>query len=319
MRRVRSLAAVLSLAGALGALSCSPGAPLPEVKVHSSVSPVATQALVTLAVNRRLARVVLVEDPAEADLAWFGDPAQALRQSRLLVPGSAPDAAGVAKRWKDPARRFFPVGARARVFLVGPRAVLPVQPRHLRDLADPRLAGLQALASPERGEGPATCAALAVLSSDEAALALARAIVAQRPQVSPDGAGVQALVASGKAAFGLAGSEQAAAGAVSVSALEVVYPDQAGFGTLVFPTAAAVLQRGVENPAVHALADWLAGSDAEQLLVARTPGLMPLRADVPLPPGVKSARDLRSPEIDWDRLGEADRRLTPHLGRLAVP
>ncbi len=316
---MRSLAAAFGLLGALGALSCSPAAPLPEVKVHASVSPVASQALVTLSVNRRLARVVLVDDPALADLAWFGDPVQALRHSRLLVPGSAPDGSGVERRWKDPARRFFPVGARARVFLVDPRAVLPLQPRHLRDLADPRLAGLQALASPDRGEGPATFAALAVLSSDEAALTLARAIAAQRPQLAQDGAGVQALVSSGKAAFGLAGSEQAAAGAVSVAAIEVVYPDQAGFGTLVFPTAAAVLQRGVANPAVHALADWLAGSDAEQLLVARTPGLMPLRVEVPLPPGVKSARELRSPAIDWDRLAEADKRLTPHLGLFRNP
>jgi iron(III) transport system substrate-binding protein len=316
---VRSLAAALCLACATGAVSCSAGAPLPEVKVHVSVSPVAARALVTLAVNRRLARVVLVEDPAEADLAWFGDPVQALRRSPLLVPGSAPDAPGVAGRWKDPARRFFPVGARALVLLVDPRVTLPVQPRRLRDLADPRLAGLQAIAEPDRGEGPATFAALAVLSSDEAALGLLRAIAAQHPRVAQDGPGVQSLVSSGKAAFGLAGSEQAAAGAVSVAALEVVYPDQAGFGTLVFPTAAAVLRRGVENPAVHALADWLAGSDAEQLLVARTPGLMPLRVDVPLPPGVRSARDLRSPSIDWERLAEADKRLTPHLGLFRQP
>lgn len=316
---MRSRAAAIALLCALGALSCSPAAPLPEVKVHASVSPVASQALVTLAVNRRLARVVLVDDPSLADLAWFGDPVQALRHPGLLVPGSAPDGAGVERRWKDPARRFFPVGARARILLIDPRAVLPLQPRHLRDLADPRLAGHQALASPDRGEGPATFAALAVLSSDEAALRLARAIAAQRPHVARDGAGVQALVASGRAAFGLAGSEQAAAGAASVSALEVVYPDQGGFGTLVFPTAAAILQRGVANPAVHALADWLAGSDAEQLLVARTPGLMPLRVDVPLPPGVKSARDLRSPEIEWERLAAAEKRLTPHLGLLTAP
>jgi len=121
------------------------------------------------------------------------------------------------------------------------------------------------------------------------------------------------------AAVGLAGSEQAAAGAASVSALEVVYPDQAGFGTLVFPTAAAVLRNGVENPAVHRLAEWVAGSDAEQLLVARTPGLMPLRVDVPLPPGVRSARDLRSPALDWERLAEADERLTPQLGLIREP
>jgi iron(III) transport system substrate-binding protein len=301
------------------ALGCSPGAPLPEVMVHASVSPLAAQALVTLAVNRRVARVVLVDDPALADLAWFGDPVQALRHASLLVPGSAPDGRGVSARWKDPAGRFFPVGAHARVLLVNPRIELPVSPRHLRDLADPRLAGLQAVVPFGLGDGPATLAALAILSSDDAALRLAAAIDSQRPQLAPDGRGVQALVASGKAGFGLAGSEEGAASVASAAALEVVHPDQDGFGTLLFPTAGAILKKGASRPAVLALADWLSGADAEQLLVARVPGLMPLRGDVPLPPGVKSARGLRSPELDWNRLAEADRRLATHLGRWPTP
>lgn len=310
---------LVPLLAAAAALSCKAGAPLPEVKVHASVSPLAAQALVTLATNRRVARVTLVDDPRDAELAWFGDPVQALRQQALLVPGSAPDAGGVAARWKDPAGRFFPVGARARVFLVNPRATLPVEPRRLRDLADPRLAGLQAVVPPAQGEEPATWAALALLASDEAALQLAEAVGGQRPVVAADAAAVQALVASGKAAFGLAGTEQAAAGAASAAALQVVYPDQGGFGTIVFPTAAAILQRGAARAEVHALAEWLSGADAEQLVVARVPGIMPLRVDVPLPPGVRSARDLKSPILDWDALAATDGRLTPQLGRIRYP
>jgi iron(III) transport system substrate-binding protein len=316
---VRRLAVALAAVVAFLAAGCSADAPLPEVKVHASVSPLAAQALVTLAVNRRVARVVLVPDPAGADLAWFADPVQALRSEPLLVPGSAPDARGVERRWKDPRGRFFPVGAHANVFLVNPRSSLPFPPAHLRDLADPRLAGLQAMVPLGRGDGPATVAALAVLSSEEAALRLAAAIGAQRPQLAPDGSAVRSLVASGKAAFGLAGSEDGAAGAVSSAALEVVFPDRGGLGTLVFPTAAAILTQGVAKPAARALADWLSGPDAEQLLVARAPGLMPLRADVPLPPSVKSARDLRSPALDWDALAEMDRRLETHLGRWPAP
>jgi iron(III) transport system substrate-binding protein len=312
-------ARLLAALAALAALGCQAGAPLPEVKVHASVSPLAAQALVTLATNRRVARVVLVEDPAQAELAWFGDPVLALRQQALLVPGSAPDARGVAPRWKDARARFFPVGARAKILLVSPRATLPVQPRHLRDLADPRLAGMQALVAPGESGDAVTWAALATLASDESVLDLVRAIAAQRPVLAADPAQVQGLVASGKAAFGLAGTEQAAAGAVSAAALEVVYPDQSGFGTLVLPTAGAILQRGAARPEVHALAEWLAGADAEQLLVARVPGIMPLRAEVPLPPGVKSALNLRSPPLDWEALAERDRRLTPQLGRILHP
>jgi iron(III) transport system substrate-binding protein len=316
---VRHLAAALAAVVTALAAGCSADAPLPEVKVHASVSPLAAQALVTLAVNRRVARVVLVPDPAGADLAWFADPVQALRNAPLLVPGSAPDARGVDRRWKDPRGRFFPVGAHACVLLVNPRSALPLAPAHLRDLADPRVAGLQAMVPLGRGEGPAIIAALAVLSSEEAALRLAAAIGAQHPQLAPDGGTVRSLVASGKAAFGLAGSEDGVAGALSSAALEIVYPDRAGFGTFVFPTAAALLAQGVANPAARALADWLSGADAEQLLVARAPGLMPLRADVPLPPSVNSARDIRSPALEWDSLAEMDRRLTTHLGRWPAP
>ncbi|HQR30023.1 MAG TPA: iron ABC transporter substrate-binding protein, partial [Anaeromyxobacteraceae bacterium] len=144
-------------------------------------------------------------------------------------------------------------------------------------------------------------------------------ILRQRAQVAPDDAGVQALVASGQAAFGLAGSEQGAAGAASAAGLEVVYPDQGGFGTLVFPTAAAITQRGLPAAAVHSLAGWMSGADAEQLLAARVPGLLPLRKDVPLPVGVRSAADLRSPQMDWNRLAEVDKTLTPQVGRIVKP
>jgi iron(III) transport system substrate-binding protein len=316
---VRCHAALLAVLAGSVLGGCSADAPLPEVKVHASVSPLAARALATLAVNRRIARVVFVADPAGADLAWFSDPVEALRHAPLLVDGSAPDERGVAPRWKDPRRRFFPVGAHARVFLVDPRNSLPLPPRHLRDLADPRLAGRQALVPLGRGEGPATLAALAQLSSEEAALRLAAGIAQQQPRLAPDDASVRALVASGQAAFGLSGSEDAAAGAMSAAALEVVYPDQDGFGTLLFPTSAAVLASGAAKPAALALADWLSGADAEQLLVARAPGLMPLRVDVPLPPGVRSARDVRSPVLDWETLAALDRRLAPQLGHWPAP
>jgi hypothetical protein len=75
----------------------------------------------------------------------------------------------------------------------------------------------------------------------------------------------------------------------------------------------------VENPAVHRLADWMAGGDAEQLLAARVPGLMPLREGVSLPLGVRSVRDIRSPTLDWEQLSKLDKTLTPQMRQISLP
>jgi iron(III) transport system substrate-binding protein len=258
---------------------------MPEVRVHAGVSPLAAQALVTLAANRRVARVVLVPDARGAEVAWFGDPGEALREPERLVPASAPEQPDVPERWKDPWRRYFPVAARARVLLLSPRAPLPSRPARLRDLADPRLAGMQALVPFGKGEGPTTVAALAVLFGDQAALGLLDGLARARPQL----------------------------------ASAVVYPDQAGFGTLVFPTAAALLESGRASEGARRLVEWLAGADAEQLMVARAPGYMPLRPGVPVPPGVRPAGDVRAPALDWERVAAKRRLLEPLLERWPAP
>ena len=312
-RPARLAAAALAAAAGLGA--CRAPEPLPEVRVHASVSPLAAQALVTLAGARRLARVVLVPDLREADVAWFGDPAAALAARPLLVPGSAPSQPDVEARWKDPDRRWFPLGARARVLLVNTRAALPFEPRQLRDLTDPRLAGRTALVPFGRGAGPVTAAALAATFGEGPALALLDGIARQRPRLASTDDEVQALVASGAADVGLAGSEQAAAGAASAAALEVVYPDQAVGGLLVLPTAVALLEKGGRSEPAIRLLDWLAGSDAEQLLAARAPGYLPLRRDVALPPGARSIASLRALPVDWERVA----RLAPSLAERLAP
>jgi len=307
-----------ALAGVL-LVACRPPAPLPEVRVYAGVSPLAAQALVTLANARRLARVVLVGDLGDAEIAWFGDPAAALAAAPLLVPGSVPAQPDVEARWKDPGRRWFPLCARSRVLLVNPKARLPFEPRQLRDLTDPRLAGRAALVPFGSGAGPVTAAALAATFGEGPALALLDGVARQRPQLPASDDEVQALVASGAADVGLAGSEQAAAGAASAASLEVVYPDQAVGGALVFPTAVALLEKGGRSEPAIRLLDWLAGADAEQLLAARAPGYLPLRSDVALPPGARSIASLRALPVDWDRVAGLVPVLEKRLARWPIP
>jgi iron(III) transport system substrate-binding protein len=297
----------------LAALACRSPAPLAEVKVHATVSTQGARALASLAQSQKVARIALVPSPEAAEVAWFGDPSEAVEARALLAKVAVPVQPDVAARWKDPAGRFAPLCARARVLVVSPKASLPVAPRNLRDLADQRLAGQQALASFAVGLGPATVAALAAASGEDETRRFLDRLASNRPRLVQSDEEARLMVATGVAAFGLTGSEEAAAGAVSAAALEVVYPDQQGKGAVVLPTAVALLEAGAGSEAARRLVTWMAGPEAERLLVARAPGYLPLRAGVPLPLGVRPADGVRSLPLDWDRLAELKRRMGPPL------
>jgi iron(III) transport system substrate-binding protein len=293
----RRVLAVLPLALAL---ACSrPARMLPEVKVH--VAPeLPADVLADVAERMGVARIVRAASAEEAQLAWIGDPAQALALGERLVPGSAPVAEDVPARWRDPMRRFAPLGARARVLLVSPAVRLPFSPSSLRDLADPRARGRIALVPVGKGAGPVTVAALVLAYGEKSAGRFLARVLRNAPQLVGSDAEVRARVAAGEAAFGLAGSLDGAAAAASAAPLEVVYPDQVGSGAIALPTAVALLDGA--SDAARALAAWLAGPEAERILVARIPGLLPLRPEVPVPVGVEPAGNLVTLPLDWDAL-----------------
>jgi iron(III) transport system substrate-binding protein len=305
--RIRAATLVFALAGACA----KPPPPLPEVKVHVS-DDLPAEVLRDAAARLGVARIALVSSPAEAEVVWASDPAALLAHVPRLAPGSAPAAAGADARLADPARRFLPVCARARVLLLA-RGGLPAAPRRYADLADRRLRGRIALAHPARGAGPVTWAAIAITYGEDRAARFLRGLAANAPLVVESDAEVRAAIASGRAAAGLAGSVDGAAGAASAAALEVVYPDQAGRGAVVLPTAVAALAGA--GPGAAKLLEWLAGERAESVLVARVPGLLPLRAGVPVPVGVEPATNLAVVPLDWEVLAAEVERLRPALAR----
>jgi len=301
---------------ALGALAlanaCAREAPLPEVRVLVSTDLPAV-ALAGVAGWARRARVVLAARPEDAELAWLDDPTQALALGDRAAPGSAPAAAGVPGAFLDPRGRFAPLGARARVLLVRPAARLPFEPTSLRHVGDPHLRGRVALTPLGTGHGPVTVAALVLAHGTQAADRLVTRLADNAPVLCASDAAVRARVASGDADLGLVGSPEAAESAASAARLKVVWPDQSGRGAVVLPTALVVLPGAGE--AARSFAEWLVGPEGERLVVARVPGLLPLRPGVPVPPGVEPAGNLRALPLDWDALSDETRSRSRQLAR----
>jgi iron(III) transport system substrate-binding protein len=312
MMRRTSFVCTAALVGVVAAACRSEQPSLPEVRVHATVGDDAAAVLAQAARARGVAAVKLVPTSADAEVFWLREPSEVVALGAGVRTG-LPALADADARLMDPRGRFLPVVARARVLVVNPRVPLPFEPRSLRDLADPRARGRIALPSLTSDDGASTVAALTLSFGNAAVSRFLAALAENDPIITANDAEVRARVVSGDAAFGLVGSEVAAAGAASAAGLEVIVPDQDSRGAILLPTAVAVATSA--GDAAAKLAHWLAGAEAEQVLVARVPGLMPLRDGVPVPVGVHPTRALRVVLIDWDRFAAEKQKVRTSLER----
>jgi iron(III) transport system substrate-binding protein len=300
--------AAIALLFAAACRPAPPPPPVPEVRVYSTVGESATGALFPALEARRIGRARRVGAAGDAELLWLADPTEVIEAGAAVAAGDLPALDPEPQRFADPHGRFVPVAARGRVLVISPQVKLPFAPAHYRDLADARLAGRQALASPA-GPNLLAVAALATVHGDDAVAQFLRLLARARPLVTTDDGEARRAVASGARAFALVSTEEAAAGAMSAAGLRVVWPDQDGRGAVLLPTALAWTSIGRASPPARRALAFLASAEAERLLVARVPGFLPLRSGVPVPEGMASAAVLLALPLDWDLLAEEKRRL----------
>jgi len=301
----------VTLAAVLSCRREAPAPPLPEVTLFATLGDPAV-AVVTAALERqRVARLRRVAAAADAELLWLGDPAQAVDVGALVAAEVLPGPEGVGERFGDPQRRFVPLCARATLLVRAPAASLPFEPVSVRDLADPRLAGRVAVPPFTKRPMALALAALSMTYGERSLRRFLDLLARNRPRLARDEGEVRALVARGAVDLGLVGSEEAAAGAVSAAGLEVIVPDQSGRGAVVLPTALALGRKA--SAVARATAVAFAGPEVERLLVARVPGFMPIRPEVPVPVGVRPASNLVALPLDWDRLAAEEHRLESTL------
>jgi iron(III) transport system substrate-binding protein len=245
------------------------------------------------------------QDPAElGDVRWDDEPygaiAAAARGELLPSPDSGTD---VPPLWRDPAGTWVAVGGRAEVLLVAVDELgdhgAPVR---FTALTEPWLKGKVALASPLGGMSLAHFAALYQAWTPERMDLWLKQLKDNEPQLYLTDEQVREAVVSGRATVGIVSSDEAAKASASAAHVLTVYPNQKSIGTFVWPTALSVPKNAKNAEAAQKLAARLADRSTEQLLVARVPGYLPLRADIPVPPGVRSAANLVVLSVDPARI-----------------
>jgi iron(III) transport system substrate-binding protein len=253
----------------------------------------------TSGVKEGAAALAQAQPSPTPDIRWDSDPYGALAAASHGELDPAPETAkDVPPLWRDPGGAWVAIGGRAEVLLVNQDALANqhAAPQRLQALGEPWLKGKVALATPAAGMALAQFAALYQAWGETKMRAWLDAVAANEPQIYDNDAQVRAAVVQGKAIVGLLSSDEAAQAVASAAKVVAVYPNQRSIGTFVWPTALAVRKGAPE--AAHKLAERLADKNIEGLLVARVPGYLPLRGDIPVPPGVRSAANLVVVSLD---------------------
>jgi ABC-type Fe3+ transport system substrate-binding protein len=292
--------------------------PPPEVRLATDLPAAAIDTalrLIAQAGGPRAERIAATPPGAEAlaqagapseggEVRWDSEPygaiAGAQRGELLPTPVTAGD---VPSLWRDPGGTWAAVGGRAVVLLVATDLLgdHPV-PTNYAVLTQPWLKGKVALAAPTGGASLAHFAALFQAWGEARMQSWMNQLQANAAQVlESDDAAREALV-GGKAIVALLASDEAAKAAASAARVTVEYPNQRSIGTFVWPTALSRPKNARNPDAAAQLAERLASRDIEQFLVARVPGYLPLRAGIPVPPGVTSAANLVVVSVDPARI-----------------
>lgn len=253
-----------------------------------------------------LNRLIAEKKRPVADVFWSGDPVRAavLKAKGVSASYRSPKAAGLPSGFSDPDGHWTAFSARARIILYN-KNLVPAgrEPKSIMALLDPQWKGRACLANPLFGTTSMHAAALFDALGDAQAKAFFDGLRANSVTILSSNGEVKRRVASGDFALGIADTDDGTVAINEGKPVGVIYPDQDGFGTLLVPNAAVLIANGPNPTNGKKFIDYLLTAETEQFLAEGEAAQMPLRPGVPVPPNVKRVDEIKTMDVNYEKLG----------------
>jgi iron(III) transport system substrate-binding protein len=256
-------------------------------------------------------------DNPKCDVFWNNELVQTvlLKKRGLLQPYESPTAADIPAKWKDPDGCWTGFAARARVFIVNEPKAKETEPDEASwptsttDMLDPRWRDQVGIAKPLAGTTFTHMSILWTVKGPDWVKEFWEGLTAQNARVTSGNASLMREVSEGKFIFGYTDTDDFRKAADAGKPVRLVYPDQDPdgeiAGAIVIPNSIAMI-KGCPHPEnAKRLIDYVLRKSVEERLAKGPSAQIPVRGDVPRPDYVKSAEDLVTMDLDWDRVADS--------------
>ena len=236
--------------------------------------------------DRFLAALREEASQGRVDLFWGDSPLAAfeLADEGLAVPFRPAGARPVPPQYRDRQFRWVGFAANPRVFIYNVNLMkLEETPGETSELVKPPWAGKGAMPRISFGARAFHAAALYALWGPERARTFFAALQTNGTTIVEDDGAVRALVASGKATWGMVGLDEAICAKREAEPINILFADRFGMGTVV-PPQVMVLVRGAPHPEqARGLFGYLLATEGAWLFGQNDCPLLPFLLDVPKP------------------------------------
>ncbi len=263
-------------------------------------------------------RLIAEKKNPQADVYWANEPIRAivLKQKGISAPYFSPVAEGIPARFKDPEGYWTGFSTRARVFVVSAEDEAP---ESISDYTDEKWRDKSVIANPLFGTTTAWVASLFTVWGDERAKEFMEKMKANGVKLSTSNGESTTLVVNKEFAFSLVDSDDSTNAIRDGKQVMQIYPDQeeGGLGCLVLPNAVVLIKGGPNPGNGKKLMDYLLSPETERKLAFADSAQIPLHEGVETPPDVPRIEEIKTMDVDYEKVAGKLQEIQPYLKQWA--
>ncbi len=253
----------------------------------------------------------------KCDVFWNNELVHTIRLKNkgLLQPYRSKNAEDIPDKWKDPEEYWTGFAARARVFILNEELAREIEPdeakwpKTTRDLFDPKWKGQAGMAKPLAGTTLTHMSVLWSFKGEEWVQSFWEKHREREGRITTGNAHLMKEVVAGQFVFGYTDTDDYRKAEIDGAPVRRIFPDQDLTGEipgcLVIPNSVAMIANCPHPENAKRLIDFILRKETEEALARGPSAQMPVRKSVPRPDYVRSAEELVTLTVDWEKVADA--------------